>query len=258
MSDVIPFDFNGSSIRVLELDGEPWFVAKDVADVLEYSDAHKMVKKLDDDEVQNRQVGGSGFNNKGTLLINEAGLYSVTLTSQKPQAKSFKRWVTHDVLPSIRKGGSYSLDQQSQGLIPELQAVEVMGRMLRISDTGKIRMMERACRDKGISTAFLPDYTDESLTRALGDLLKEHGSGLSARAANTILMDMGLLEELERRASGNKKKAFKSITEEGLKYGKNETSPQNPNQTQPRYYVSLFPELLDRIQAWLSQDSMAS
>ena len=102
------FDFQGNPLKVL-IDGnnEPWFIAKEVADILEYSDAHKMTSKLDDDEVQNRQIGG--FGNRGVNVINESGLYSAVITSQKPEAKKFKKWLTSEVLPTIRKTGGYSL-----------------------------------------------------------------------------------------------------------------------------------------------------
>lgn len=99
------FDFNGLTLRALLVEGEPWFVAKDVANALDYSDAYEMTKRLDPDEVQNRRYAGS--NPRGENLLNESGLYSAILGSRKPEAKAFKRWVTHDVLPAIRKTGSY-------------------------------------------------------------------------------------------------------------------------------------------------------
>lgn len=125
----------------------------------------------------------------------------------------------------------------------ELQVAEVAARMLRMSETSKIRMLGKICSTKGASTEFLPSYVDETLTRSLGELLKENGSGLSAIAANKILVKMGYLEELQRKSSRGTK-PFKSVTQDGLEFGKNETSPQSPNQTQPRYFVSAFPELL--------------
>jgi prophage antirepressor-like protein len=104
---MIPFNFNGHELRAIkDVNGEPWFVAKDVAEVLEYSDAEAMTRKLDDDEKQNLQI--VGFGPRGVNVINESGLYACILTSKKPEAKRFKRWVTHDVLPTIRKTGSYS------------------------------------------------------------------------------------------------------------------------------------------------------
>ncbi|MEH6347769.1 MAG: BRO family protein [Bermanella sp.] len=261
MSNIIPFDFNTHPVRVINNDaGDPWFVAKDVAEILGYSDAHKMINRLDEDEKSNRQVGGLGSpsGGRGTTLINESGLYTVILGSQKLQAKPFKRWVTHDVLPSIRKTGVYSADQQIPPSILELQIAESAARMLRMSDTSKIRMLGSICKQKGIGKDFLPDYVDEGLTKALGDLLKDHCSSLSARAVNQMLIAMGYLEELERRATGGKTKKFKSITQIGLKYGKNDTSTANQNQTQPRYYVSEFPELLALINEWVTSEDMSA
>lgn len=101
------------SIRSLEIDGEPWFVAKDIASILEYSATEAMTRRLDDDEKGTTKcstLGGA----QDILIINESGLYSVILGSSKPEAKAFKKWITSEVLPSIRKIGSYSVNQQKQ------------------------------------------------------------------------------------------------------------------------------------------------
>jgi len=98
-------------VRVVMRGGEPWFVAKDVCDCLELGNVSQALDGLDDDEKQqletniiNPDVGG-----RGTLIISEPGLYSLVLRSRKPEAKEFKRWVTHDVLPAIRQNGGYML-----------------------------------------------------------------------------------------------------------------------------------------------------
>lgn len=127
MNSLQAFQFHTHQLSVIVDDiGEPWFIAMQVAEILEYSDAHKMTSKLDDDEIQNRQIGG--FGPRGVNLINESGLYSAILTSKKPAAKAFKRWVTHEVLPSIRKTGSYqvipNLDQPLT--LAQLQSCETM------------------------------------------------------------------------------------------------------------------------------------
>jgi prophage antirepressor-like protein len=109
------------NMRVIEKDGELWFVAKDVADTLGYKDTEAMTRRLDDDEktvlslgnVQNLQIVGFENFTRGILIINESGLYNSILGSQKPNAKKFKKWVTSEVLPSIRKNGSYSLDNRN-------------------------------------------------------------------------------------------------------------------------------------------------
>lgn len=106
MSNIIPFDFEGSSIRLVDLGGSPWFVAMEVAAVLDYSDAFEMTKRLDDDEKQNLQI--AGFGPRGVTVISESGLYSAILGSRKPEATKFKKWVTAEVLPSIRNTGSYT------------------------------------------------------------------------------------------------------------------------------------------------------
>jgi prophage antirepressor-like protein len=107
------FQFQNHPLRVFtDQDGNPWFIAKDVAEILDYKDTEAMTRKLDEDEIQNLQI--VGFGNRGVNLINESGLYSSVFSSRKPEAKTFKRWVTHEVLPSIRKTGSYTKQPQRQ------------------------------------------------------------------------------------------------------------------------------------------------
>ena len=100
-----------AEIRVIERDGNPWFVAKDVCDVLGLSDPAQSLRYLDDDEKDKINTKGTSlFSGQGspvTSVINEPGLYSLILRSRKPKAKEFKRWVTHEVLPTIRKTGAY-------------------------------------------------------------------------------------------------------------------------------------------------------
>lgn len=97
------FDFQELPFRVAMVDGEPWFVAVDVCNALDIDNATQALTRLDDDERTLISNEGRSVN-----AINEAGLYSIILGSRKPEAKAFKRWVTHEVLPTIRKTGSYS------------------------------------------------------------------------------------------------------------------------------------------------------
>lgn len=99
------FVYNNNQVRTIIKNNEPWFVAKDVCDILEIKNATVAVSRLDQDEVTKFNLGGlSGESN----IVNEFGLYNLILASRKPEARKFKRWVTHDVLPSIRKTGSYN------------------------------------------------------------------------------------------------------------------------------------------------------
>ena len=107
MNDLQVFDYNGSAVRTVEKDSEVWFVAKDVCDVLELADVTTALRPLDEDEKSLREISGAG-QTRIMNIINESGLYSLIFRSNKPEAKVFSRWVRHDVLPQIRKTGSYS------------------------------------------------------------------------------------------------------------------------------------------------------
>ncbi|TXI34753.1 MAG: BRO domain protein [Aquipseudomonas alcaligenes] len=102
----IQYAFEGHEVRVLMIQGEPWFVATDVATALQYLTAKDMVRNLDADE-KGRQVVPTLGGSQKLLVINEPGLYSAILRSRKEEAKRFKRWVTHEVLPALRKHGAY-------------------------------------------------------------------------------------------------------------------------------------------------------
>jgi len=130
MNEIQRFDFNGADVRIRrDENGEPWFVAKDVSDVLDYSDTSAMTRRLDDDEKTTLQVSQDGSNYKTNItLINESGLYSAILGSTKPDARAFKKWVTGEVLPAIRRTGGYMVTRPDDP--PEL----IMARALRIAD----------------------------------------------------------------------------------------------------------------------------
>ena len=102
------FKFHDLPIRTTVKETETWFVAKDVADILGYSDAFKMTQRLDDDEKDILQTADLAVSNGKLIIISESGLYSAIIGSQKPEAKEFRRWVTHEVLPAIRRQGYFA------------------------------------------------------------------------------------------------------------------------------------------------------
>ena len=106
MSELIPFEYEGNSIRVVEIDGDPWFVAPDVAKVLNYRSAPDMTRRIEDDEKGYAKVRTPGGDQEVTVL-SESGLYDAIFRSNAEGAKPFRRWVTSEVLPTIRKTGSY-------------------------------------------------------------------------------------------------------------------------------------------------------
>lgn len=106
MADIIPFNFGAHAVRVITRDNLPWFVASDVCAALGYTNTSKAIgDHLDTDERYNESLDRGG----SLLLISESGLYALVLRSRKPEARKFAKWVTGEVLPSIRQTGQYSL-----------------------------------------------------------------------------------------------------------------------------------------------------
>lgn len=131
------FDFNGNAVRTMtDDDSEVWFVAKDVADILGYAKTNNMTERLDEDEKRTLYIAASQNNQ---TLINESGLYNAVMGSQKDEAKQFKKWVTSEVLPSIRKTGGYKMVPQTYAdalrqLADQAEAAERAQMMLEKKD----------------------------------------------------------------------------------------------------------------------------
>ena len=103
MNNLQIFDYNSNQVRTLTIDNEPWFVLKDVCTILDMSNPTMVAERLDEDERAKFNLGRQGQ----SWIINEPGLYNVILRSDKPEAKPFRKWVTGEVIPSIRKHGAY-------------------------------------------------------------------------------------------------------------------------------------------------------
>lgn len=116
MNDLQIFNYGGNEVRTIEQNGEPWFVLKDVCEVLGLSDTNKTAERLDADELTRIKLV-SGGQEREMYCINEPGLYNVILRSDKPEAKPFRKWVTTEVLPSIRKHGAYMTPETLQAAL---------------------------------------------------------------------------------------------------------------------------------------------
>lgn len=114
MNDLQLFNFNGNQVRTVLIEDEPYFIGKDVADILGYSRTTKAIQDhVEDEDKDVVPIQDSIGRKQATPIINESGLYSLILSSKLPAAKEFKRWVTKEVLPSIRKNGAYLTDQKA-------------------------------------------------------------------------------------------------------------------------------------------------
>lgn len=122
MNEVQLFNFESHEVRSLLLNNEPWFVGKDVADVLGYQNGSRDINRHVDEEDRQNYQNGTFDSPRGMTIINESGLYSLVLSSKLPSAKKFKRWVTSEVLPALRKTGQYQ--------VKELSGSELMAKAL--------------------------------------------------------------------------------------------------------------------------------
>lgn len=158
-------------IRALSIDGEPWFVGKDVAQVLGYSNTKDALSRHVDPE----DKGGSQITTPSGIqtmtVINESGLYSLVLSSKLPSAKAFKRWVTHDVIPTIRKTGGYVNDTSAfvNAYFPELNETQkaAIGTMLDES-----RRMGQQLKEQAPKVLFADAVTASSTSILIGELAK--------------------------------------------------------------------------------------
>ena len=147
-------------VRVITKDGEPWFVGKDVAEILGYKDTDYAIRAhVDEEDKLIRGFTGSG-QNRNMICINESGLYSLILSSKLPGAKQFKKWVTSDVLPSIRKHGMYATDELINN--PDL----LIAAATKIKEERQARLEAEKQRDKLIHQNKL--YTTSEIAKELG------------------------------------------------------------------------------------------
>lgn len=107
MSNIIPFSYNSKQVRTIIKYGEPWFVAKDICDILEISNSRDAISRLDDDEKNTVAITDGNRGNPNMTIISESGVYALIFTSRKSEAENFKRWIRKEVIPSIRKTGGY-------------------------------------------------------------------------------------------------------------------------------------------------------
>ena len=150
-------------VRTINIDGEPWFVGKDVAKILGYKDTSDAMRRHVDDEDKLTRCFTDSGQKRELYIINESGLYSVILSSKLPSAKRFKRWVTSEVLPVIRKTGSYEMDDYS----PEMKAILMHDKKLVKIDNRVTDLENHMTIDYG-EQVVLGDEVNKAVLDALG------------------------------------------------------------------------------------------
>lgn len=171
------------NVRIILQDNEPWFVAKDVCDCLEHTNTTMALQRLDDDERAKLNLGRQGEAN----VVNEYGLYSLVMSSRKPEAKEFKRWITHEVLPALRRTGSYSLN------IPRTLPEALRAYADEVEQHNKTKALVEAQRPKVLFADAVSSSVTDILIGDLAKLLNQNGHNIGQNRLFERLRNEGFL-----------------------------------------------------------------
>lgn len=193
-TDIVqPFDFKGHKVRTLTFEtGQTWWVLKDVCEVLGIRNATDVAKRLDQDEVTRFNLGGlSGQSN----IVNETGLYRIVLRSDKPEAREFQRWVTHDVLPSIRRHGAYMSEAVVERTLADPDYLIRLATQLKEDRAARVkaeRQLEAQKPKVLFADAVSAAHTD-ILVGDLAKILKGNGVDIGGTRLFAWMRDQGYL-----------------------------------------------------------------
>ena len=255
------------AVRAVTLEGEPWFVAADVCRALGLGNSRQTLSYLDDDEkgvITSDTLGGK----QEMSTINEPGLYSLILRSRKPEAKAFKRWIIHEVIPEIRKTGGYIAGQETMD-DDQLLANALMVAQRKIAERNKqleaANEKIKADAPKVLFAETVQKAEGDILVRQLARLMNQRGYDIGERRLYEILrrdgwvikanakdqnaptqksVDMGLMRVIERTI-GSAEKTFLStttvITPKGQLYFLNKYAPERPERKIPPVQEAMTP-----------------
>lgn len=229
------FEFNASPVRTIIRENEPWFVANDVCEILGISNPRDAVARLPDDEkgvtISDTLGGGQEVN-----IINEPGVYRLIFRSNKPEAEAFKRWVFHEVLPSIRKTGAY--------ILPEGATVaDVVKAVLPFDESERLTILNATSDQVAIGFPF---HDDKYLT--VKEASKKYR--LNERNIWFEIRNMGLLELVYCRKNElgcSYPRHIERLSEKGRQYGEEVFNYRSRRKSQPfsfRWLASKMPEIL--------------
>ena len=190
------FNFHGQEVRTMTIDDEPWFVGKDVADILGYSKARNAIALHVDEEDALKQGILTGGGIQEMLLINESGLYSLILSSKLPQAKEFKKWVTSEVLPAIRKHGGYLTDSMIEQALLNPDTIIRLATDLKNEREKNSRLeieLEQAHEQARYLDLIIESKSAVVITQIAADY------GMSAMKFNQLLNNLGIQHKVNNQ-----------------------------------------------------------
>ena len=194
MSNIQIFNYNSVEVRTIQNDGEPWFVLKDVCNVLHIGNSRDVVARLDQDEKGVGQIDTLGGKQEMTI-INESGLYNVILRSDKPEAKPFRKWVTSEVLPTIRRHGMYATPDTVEKMLADPDTTIKLLETIKQERAARLALEAKAEADK--PKVLFADAVSASHTSILvGDLaklLRQNGVDIGQNRLFSFLREKGYL-----------------------------------------------------------------
>ena len=189
MNNLQEFNFKGNNVRTVQIDSKPYFVGKDVADILGYKNGSRDINKhVDDDDKLKYQISTAGQLREQTI-INESGLYSLILSSKLPAAKEFKRWVTSEVLPTIRKHGAYLTDSAIEQTLTDPDYLIKLATQLKTEREGRLIAEQQVAEDRPKVTYYDKVLANPSLV-TITIIAKDYG--MSGREMNAKLHELGI------------------------------------------------------------------
>lgn len=194
MNEIQIFNYNSSEVRTIQKDGEPWFVLKDVCQVLGMHNSRMVADRLDADEKGVSQIDTLGGKQEMTI-INESGLYNVILRSDKPEAKPFRKWVTSEVLPTIRRHGMYATPDTVEKMLADPDTTIKLLETIKQERAARLALESQAEADKPkvlFADAVSASHTS-ILVGELAKLLKQNGVPIGQNRLFMFLRDNGYL-----------------------------------------------------------------
>lgn len=227
-NNIVAFSFEGADVRVLDQVGEPWWVLSDVCSVLDITNVGNANARLDVDEKDDIRIMDAIGREQETCVINESGLWSLVLTSRKPAAKRFKKWITSEVIPSIRKTGSYSVATapkpkriRKPSVLKAFKDGYGIAKIIGFDDNQATisagnyylsKCGENPLPALGLASLTAPNQDNYKTPTELGAEL-----GLSGRKVNQLLSEE---LHLQKHTPGSSSGSDWSMTEKGLAYGR--------------------------------------
>lgn len=214
------FNYQDREVRTVMQNGEPWWIVNDVCEILEISNPRDALNRLEEDEVGSTDTIDSMGRKQTVNTVNEPGLYSLILASRKPEAKPFKRWITHEVIPSIRKNGYY-IAPKAQREIKEKFSAELrevhnifktskaLAKALGLDSSQQILTANRLTKE---ATGFdavekfnvlLPAPVNAARMLSATEVGRELNPPMTAQNVNLLLMDMGLQSKIDGKWVGH-------------------------------------------------------